>query len=147
MEIVRKSRTLRLGNEKPYEEEHAEAETAVKEERPVASAIASFAVGRLLDMTHRRHHAQRASRHHKVEQPLRRRSKRHIHASQSCGWDLRYIDPAHGTPSELKEGGEQEHAHQREISRRTDLSWDGRRHAHVYANIEHGRSLRDRRPK
>jgi hypothetical protein len=87
-------------------------------------------------------------RNHKIKQPLRRRSKRHIHCPQPRRRDLTYNNPTTRTPPKLKKPRKQEYASEGEVADGRDgLVGGGRVEAHVEANDEHRKALCDRGPE
>ena len=71
-----------------------------------------------------------------------------VKRSETGSRDLRDVDPADGSPTELEEQGEEEDADESEVSRwGYVLAFDRRVDAHVDTDVEHGHTLGDGGPE
>lgn len=127
---------LRLRDDNPDKDEHAERKTPKNEVRAVAVRA------------HRRQHVGHRARNHKIEEPLRRGREGDVGGAEARGRDLRDVDPADGAPAELEEGGKEEDADEGDVALGGHgFALDGRVDAHVQADVEHGEALGDGGPE
>ena len=128
--------TLGLRNQKPGENKHREAEASKDEVSSISSSANSC------------QHVRDSLSYDKIEQPLGGSGDSYIHGSQTRSRDLRYENPADGSPSELEECSKQEDARQGNIAEWWNICalhrWE---EANIEADDEHCNALSDGSPQ
>lgn len=93
-------------------------------------------------------HIRRSPRDNEIEQPLRRSSQRNIQGPEPRSRDLGDVDPAHRTPSELEEDGEEVDAHNGDVaSGRYSGAFHWGLDANVNSDVIHAEALGDGGPE